>query len=140
MEIDRLRLLDFFLLFPSAIKSIRIPQHLRKWKNAFQSRENAYLLSAPVAHAFRQVEGPFWLAVGKLVSKGILDDEVIARGTAALILSRVPTQIASRIAQRNEDEAELVGFLVSELGQLPLSGTDGLKSRTKLLEYRYDSP
>ena len=89
---------------------------------------------------FRQIEGVQRTAYRHLAAAGVLDangykDGEICRG--AQILS---DNITFKIGRTKEERATLLVFLVDHLANTPLYGPNGLKARTRLMEFRYDTP
>lgn len=136
---QKLCILDYYLLFPSEIESIKFQaEWVREWKRKFRDRKNPYFGGASKYSVFRQLNVAQEAASRLLTSCGILgyvdssDDEV------SIILSNVPIEVLSEVNQSNEGDRSLMVFLTSHLASLRLYGPSGLKMRTGLMEYRYD--
>ncbi len=51
----------------------------------------------------------------------------------------IPDEIARRVTEINAIQQDLIKFLIVLAKEYDLSGPDGLKARTNLIEYRYDA-
>lgn len=137
VEPDKLRILDFFFLFPAEIHSIRQPD--KKFKTAFQSYAHYEEMTNP-SKVFYQIEPIFNSALSLLKSRGVVvnKESAYADEFIGIDYSKVPVEIRSRIEEATRENAGLVDFLTKMLSQYPLRGVDGLKDRTKLLPFKND--
>lgn len=138
-ELDALRILDFFLVFPEEIGSIRLPRPAQSWRTRLRTPANPYWFEGDRLLAFAQMKAIQNTALSLLSAKGLIDPEKLRRGRVSLFPERVPEQILTLLRDKNAESATLLTFLVGVLGQLPVRGRDGLKDRSKLMEFRYDS-
>jgi ABC-three component (ABC-3C) system Middle Component 5 len=138
MEPLRLRILDFYLLFPSFLRGFAFPRSLTKWRSRFNFPSNDYFVpsDANPRLIFRQMAGPHQGALSEFVSKGItiLDDN----GTLSIREDRVPAPLLGAARESNAREQLLVDFLTKELASVPVGGGGGLKARSGLVDARYD--
>jgi hypothetical protein len=138
-ELDALRILDFFLVFPEEIGSIRLPKHAQSWRAQFSSPANPYWFEGDRLLAFAQMKIIQNTALSLLSAKGLIDPNSLRRGRVKLVPDKIPPQLEALLSDKNAESASLVTFLVSVLGELPVRGRDGLKDRSKLMEFRYDT-
>jgi hypothetical protein len=139
IEIDRLRVLDFYLLFPSLLSELRFPRSASKYKKAARSISTPYENIENPYRVFIQLE-PFQQgALRCLVSCGLLDSDNLKDGFAKRTQKILPTPLADSIKSANEADHDLIGLFTGPLFDLDFYGPQGLKARTSLLEYRYDS-
>jgi hypothetical protein len=138
-ELDALRILDFFHVFPEDIRSIRLPRDATSWRAQISAALNPYWFEGDRLLTFAQMKEIQNSALSLLSAKGLLDPERLRKGRAKLVPERVPERLDDLLRQKNTASAPLVTFLVTVLGEIPVRGRDGLKDRTKLMEFRYDS-
>jgi hypothetical protein len=74
-----------------------------------------------------------------LVSWGLLDSGALKQGFAKRTPKVLPATLADSIKGANEADHDLIGLLTGPLFDLDFYGSHGLKARTRLMEYRYDS-
>jgi hypothetical protein len=135
---EQIRLFDFLLLFPEHIGNMRLTTSLRSaWSKVNYRRKFAYEERPSTARLFEAMEVTFEAAFQTLLSKGIveLNDE---NGLVILKPESLPPGIFEIANVRNEEDAELVNFLALLGNAFSFHGADGLKDRSKLMEFRYD--
>lgn len=134
-EYLKIRILDYYVLFPELLEKIRLTTSLRSTVRAakFESRFPYDRLPSGIV-LFERMETSFEAAVQTMVSTKMLsyiDDSNI------IVPAKIPPDLYERAANLNSQEQELTDVLLS-LGEIPLLGPGGLKDRTKLMDYRYD--
>lgn len=138
-ELDALRILDFLLVFPEEISSVRVPKHAQSWRARLKAPANPYWFEGDRLLTFAQMKVIQNTALSLLSAKAIIDPEKLRKGRVRLLPEKLPDALAKLLNEKNDESATLVTFLVSVLGELPVRGSDGLKDRSKLMEFRYDS-
>ena len=141
MPFDTLRVLDFYLLFPFRLQAIRLHSEDTGWRKISRS----YGESAPYgampddSSIFARMEVFQRAAAVSLVQSGHLSAEAWETDEVAFTALHLPTSFAARCATLNERMADIMNILCQIEARYTLGGRDGLKDRTGLLEYRYDS-
>jgi hypothetical protein len=138
---DHVRILDFYLLFPFLISSVRL---LREGQH-FKKLARKYANLKPYG---QQPEGPLLFArmdtmqnaaLDTLAFNSFLEKEALAADRVVVVNKMLPREISQRVIELNEQQADLLEFLQSLAREYPLLGDNGLKARTGLKEYRYDA-
>jgi hypothetical protein len=138
---DTVRILDFFLLFPFRISEMR----MKRDHTGFRRIAKRFASSKPYGD---QPEGRVLLermevmqmaALQTLASKGFIDATELSRDRVKATVAEFPAQYRARIEEKNLQEADLISFLSILAADYPLLGEDGLKARSRLMEYRYDA-
>lgn len=141
IEVDRARLLDFYLAFPSAIADIRLPSTLSHGRRLAKSLANVYRDPLNPKAVFRDMAQIQHAALRSIVALGLVDVKLYEQGVlkrnSAVIL---PSDLRRCLEKYLEASPAVLGFLLKDLATIPLRGLNGLKHRTELLEYRYDIP
>jgi hypothetical protein len=137
---DQLRIADFYLAFFFRAEGIRLrpkDQSIRKIArrvgptSAYQRQPDDGLLFArmgPIQHA----------SLRSLVHYGYFKQ---AESGALLVVKtdlQMPNDLRERISEANLADDDVVKAIVRLIRDYPLTGRDGLKSRTALMEHRYD--
>lgn len=139
--LDHARILDFYLLFPFQIRTIRLSQSHQKYKKL--SDKYAYLkpygdqLDPPVL--FNRMEPIQFAALETLAARSFLDPRALSAGTVKATAQAMPQEVAMRVEEKNSEQIDLIEFLSILASSYELMGDDGLKARTRLSEYRYDA-
>lgn len=138
MQWDTYRILDFYYLFPHLLVSARLPQSMSARKKAFGRLGSAYTRIPSPRQFLRQLEGIHETIARSLAAKGFVE----ASKLNARLLSRTELPLPASISQSFSDALSdqlLVNLLAVDLAEIPLTGENGLKRRTGLLEHRYDA-
>lgn len=141
LPIDHIRILDFFLAFPFRISAIRLtPQHRR-----FAKLSKTYAQYKPYGEQpsdrdiFVRMELVQIVALRSIASEGMLDNTQLGEARIVQWTSKLtPEDLSARIVELNESESDLLEFLRLLATEYSLTGQNGLKGRTGLMDYRYD--
>lgn len=140
-SVDLLRILDFYYVFPNFIYDIKFPSNLRKDKAIFKKyNENAYFAKGNKRQFFYMLTQIQDKTFKILISKNILNCSLYAKEIIKLNhdICLAPS-LFEQIKQRNQENKDIVDFLVCKLSKIEFLGKKGLKARTGLMEYKYDS-
>ena len=136
--VEQIRILDFYLLFPSQIRYMQVPISAVGLKRRLSTNPNPYDEIHDPILIFARMEPYQLLALKCLVSKDMITMDSIKNGKVVLQEENLPYELKKSVENKNEKEHELMEFLTETLLELEFFGDKGLKARTKLLEYRYD--
>ena len=137
-EVDKIRVLDFFLLFPEQLEALRFPAAVRKQRPLFVADYNPYRSLENPRRIFFELE-PFQIsALHCLAAYDLIDGEKFKAGFVARTAKVIPAPLIAAIEKRNAETKDLVNLLSIEFTKLPFFGEGGLKERSNLAEIRYD--
>ena len=135
IECDRLRLLDLYLLFPEFAGDIRLPKSALAWRNKLRVKANQYWSTCDRIMLFRQMTPIQKSALALLEATGLVAQHPVSQQWS-VVGDQHP--IVASAVERNQEDDGIVGFLAEVLLPLQLTGPQGLKARTGLMEWRYD--
>lgn len=141
VHFDLIRILDFYLLFPFRLQSIRLFSADTEWRRI----SKAYLKLSPYGdlpedvNLFSRMEHFQRAALTSLANSGVISKTEWERNEVKYLSSRVPEEMHQRFKELNKSMPDVVEILCAIKEKYPLLGRDGLKDRTGLLEYRYDA-
>ena len=139
MEKERLQILDFVLCFPSVASAFRLPPGSTKAKKAIALSDSPYRTPINPKGMFTSLIKTQDAAITCLESAALLrrdqDDDVNVKRADA----QLPSELNERVEALKQIEASFFKDMLPLLMSLPLRGPDGLKARSGLAEYRYDS-
>ncbi|WP_448118157.1 ABC-three component system middle component 5 [Pseudomonas serbica] len=138
VELDKARLLDFYLLFPSAIAKIRLPKSHYSGRQLAKLLANVYRDPINPSATFRELRYIQEAALKCMVASGFVDAKSYESGLMVRTKLPLPESMLEATSAYIKNNLELTGFVLGELATIPLKGLDGLKDRTGLMEYRYD--
>lgn len=138
---DHLKILDFYLLFPFRIEGLRLKQAHRKYRRL----ASKYNFAKPYGDLpedralFSRMEALQSAALDTLASKNLIDGNLYKSGTVDTTTENPPAALIERLYLDNTQQEDLISFLEVLAGEYELLGVDGLKDRSRLMEYRYDA-
>lgn len=137
---DTMRILDFYLLFPFRLQSVRFLSQDTGWRKISKLYEaKAPYGAIPDDNAVFSRMEPFQRAAASSLSlNGIISADAWKQNEIQFIEKNIPEAIKLRCSELNHKMLDFMEILVGIGDRYPLGGRDGLKDRTGLLEYRYD--
>ena len=142
LEYERLRIWDFYMAFPFEIGNIRFgtDKKDREIKKLFPKKYNPYRDITNPRKLFSRMH-PYQLAAfGKLAGLGIIGKDFNSTGRIVINDRETLRHILSDIDYHLDDrERNVLKILTTYFYQMEFYGSNGLKARTKLSEYQYDS-
>ncbi|MET4070422.1 hypothetical protein ABID58_005227 [Bradyrhizobium sp. S3.2.6] len=139
IEIDKLRILDYYLLFPWRASAIRLAQKdLEVRRIAKRLEEHQDYATLPTGDALLERMRPSQTAALQTMAReGIVDPMLLRDGVVKFNAFALPAELMKRVAEKSLEEPDTMK-IIDVLSAYPLLGSDGLKGRTSLLEHRYD--
>lgn len=138
VERDALRLFDFLVANPAHIQKLSTSREQLLGKNIFSSYKNRYQSFEPKSlfNAMKEVQ---ILVMNRLVEIGVLckhDNSSIF----FVDISKLPEGL-KELAESNDNSVskQAIEFITSNLIAIPLTGANGLKKITNLMDYKYDA-
>ena len=138
---DHTKILDFFLLFPFRITTLRLkPAHRR-----FRRLAKLYSDLTPYGNhpedrvLFDRMSHIQSVALDTLSTKRLIDPQQHRLGTVVYVPGSIPSALSDRIDQLHIEQEELIRLLTILALEYDLLGPDGLKGRSGLMEHRYDA-
>lgn len=138
VEIDKARLLDFYLLFPSTVASIRLPASSRDARKLAKSMANVYHDPVNPATTFREMRYIQEASLKCIAASGLIDGELFEAGFLSRTNVKMPMKLHQKVEEFLTGRQPVADIVLNELAAIPLFGNDGLKHRTGLMEYKYD--
>lgn len=143
IELDRLRIWDYYLLFPNKLKTIslkRDEQDIKQLINNYISKEqNPYEVILNDRKMLEKIR-PFQMGALKyLASIGLIDKDYLKNNRISKISNETLNELKQITQELTPQEKNTISLLNGHFYHVPLVGKDGLKSRTNLLESRYDA-
>lgn len=139
LEIDKLRILDFYLAFPSELMEIRSFRGFKKYEKYIKAEKNNYEKIIDRKRLFFKMEYIQLSAIKALISYGIFDADEFKQGKVKKIYIKLSDSLLTRILSANDENPNLITLITGPLASMNLFGHLGLKERTNLIEFKYDS-
>lgn len=143
IEVDKVRIWDFYILFPDKVHDITIRRDendLREFRSRYLKKENnPYEFKGDNRKLFEWIKPVQVSALNYLVSYGILDKEKYESGRLRVADSNKLQTYRSKVGDISKRERTVLFFMSLLSRQMPMTGEYGLKARTKLMESKYDA-
>lgn len=141
LEFDHVRILDFYLVFPFRIFSIRVKPEHRRFKRIAKNYESTKPYSdMPEDYIiFDRMKPIQTTAFQHLAALGFISPSQLEEGWITPAGVTLSGDLQERILRSNRQDEELMSVLKLLALDYRLSGAGGLKDRTHLLEHRYDA-
>jgi hypothetical protein len=138
IEAEKLRILDFYLCFPSELKDIRLAKGYGDARKISQNMKNEYHGPVNKKLVFRDLEHIQLAAFRTIAASRLVDAAEYESGLMRRTDIHVPTELGEALNTAAEEQKTVLNFVIETLADIPLRGDNGLKHRTGLMEYRYD--
>lgn len=137
LEIDALRLFDFLIANPAHIQKLSVPRDKFTDKNEFKNYKNRYQNFDPKG-LFNAMKEIHLLAIKRLVALEVLQSDKNS-SEYKVILENIPKGLKLLAeSKENSISSQAIDFIVKNLTSISVTGYDGLKKITNLMDYRYD--
>jgi len=138
VELDRLRIWDFYLTFPNEARKISFPTVLLELKNIFkQKEENPYEDLIDPQKIIERMK-PYQIeALHCLASHGLIDAKSLSKNVITRTKKELPSDLLKKFEEISIEKSNIIKLVIG-FAELPLFGQNGLKHRTGLIEFRYD--
>jgi hypothetical protein len=143
IEIERIRIWDFYLLFPYKVHDIRLKKEesdIRKIRKEYiKDSKNPYERISQERKIFEKLKPYQMAAINCIASYGIIDKSSLSQERILIINKEIITEFVKNFEDLTPKEKNVIALMTSHFFQVTLFGTDGLKSRTNLIESKYDA-
>ena len=137
MEKAGVRIAEFFLLFPERLVEARLTTQLKaRVKTAAFASRFPYDRLPSSKILFERMEPSFDAALQTLLARGLAVES--PDSTLTLDVTRVPQEILDLALEHNKNDAQISKVFGEIFESCSISGPNGLKDRSKLMEHRYD--
>ncbi len=143
VEVDRLRIWDFYLLFPDQVHSISLKKtddDIRKLRKRFiKQKGNPYNEVFDNRKVFEKLKPYQLTALQCLASYGIISKELLKENRVSIISEKLLDGYNAKFDALSYTEQNVIALMTLHFSTISMFGPDGLKSRTKLMVSKYDS-
>lgn len=143
IETERIRIWDFYFLFPNKIQDIRLKRDeadIRKLRKQFiKESNNPYEQITENRKVFEKIRPYQLAALNCMASYGIIDKLSLSQQQVKIVNKSILNRFAENFEELTPKERNTVALMTSHFYMMSLFGTEGLKSRTDLVESKYDA-
>lgn len=138
VEVDRLRIWDFYLTFPNEARNISYPNSLLELRGVFKKRDsNPYEDLIDPKKIIERMKSFQLSALKCIASYGLIDTKLLAKNIVKRTSKEIPKELSDKFIELTIEKANIIKLIVG-FWELPLYGKLGLKDRTGLIEFKYD--
>ncbi len=139
IDVDMYRIIDYYLLFPSALKKLKhLPRNLTKYNKVINKIPLPYEAMQNEKRVMHELEKIQKVAMRYLVAKKYLDMGLYRNSHLKRTKIEIPEKLAKLLLSDNIVDEVWFKLVITELPRITLGGSSGLKKRSGLLEYKYD--
>lgn len=139
MEVDKIRILDFYLAFPAELLEIKSFRGFKKYRKYLKAEINPYERVIDRRRLFFKMEYIQISAMKALISYKLLDAMEFKRGKLKRTEIELSKSLYKRIQEESNANKNLITLITGPLASMNLYGHLGLKVRTNLIEFKYDA-
>jgi uncharacterized protein YcbK (DUF882 family) len=130
LEVDRLRIYDYFFLFPNELENVTLPIMQSKFKRILKN--NKYNKIQNAKSAFLQIEPIQVLSLKSLASFNFIDSTQLLSDFVQRTTQAIPEELILELSETEKEYLELVSTYFETIT------LKELKKRSGLMEYRYE--
>jgi hypothetical protein len=141
IELDRYRIIDYYLCFPDKLVDFRFQREHARYKKVSKEfyAEHSFEYSPSGRVVLERMKPIQFAALETLAEEGFLEENSLY-AFRVLLTDVMPSEhVSDRLSKRRSEHVELYDALSALLNDYDLLGPSGLKARADLLEYRYDA-
>lgn len=143
VEVDRLRIWDFYLLFPEQVHSISLKkgdEDIREMRKKFvRQKNNPYNQVFDNKKVFEKLRPYQLTALQCLASYGIINKELLKENRVSVISEKLLLDYNAKFNELSYTEQNVIALMTLYFSTVSLFGPDGLKRRTNLMVSKYDA-
>lgn len=143
IEVDRVRIWDFYLLFPGEIFTIRPKRNEKDFKNLLKEltvkKENPYQSITDQRKTLEKIKPYQMAALSCLASYKIIDKNELFQDRVQVISKELLENYIRSVGNLSGRERNIISIVTSSFYDISMFGQNGLKSRSNLIESKYDA-
>ena len=141
LEIDKVRIIDYYLAFPFRASAFQFRRGQSALRRAVETYENVrpYGGFPDDRDLFLRMRPVQTVAFETLAARGLIDPDALKQRMLLSGDASIPEPLFKRIVEANSEQNDLITVLTAICETNQLLGSDGIKQRSGLMEYRYDA-
>ena len=143
LEVDKIRIWDFYVLFPSKTYTIMIRRNeedLKSWRKRYIDKtKNPYEYNGDNRKLFDRLRPYQMTALSSLASYGIIDKRHFLNKEIMISNRTLLNKFIEKTGVLPQTESNTLSFMSLFSKSMSMLGIYGLKSRTNLMESKYDA-
>ena len=134
LSIERLRILDMFLLYPALLHRVRLSGDIKRQVREIEiaKPERTFVRLPSLPSVWQDLRIYQSTALKHLAGRGMLKREALLDRHASLDEAQVPQEVMKRALEANSEQIDLMIVLIGSFSGFADGGVDGLAQRTHL--------
>jgi hypothetical protein len=138
VELDKLRIWDFYLTFPNEARNITYPNSLFELRTIFKKKSpNPYEDLIDSKRIIERMKSYQISALKCIASYGLIDSELFNKNIIKRTEKNIPEELAKHFTELSVEKSNIIKLIIG-FYDLPFYGKSGFKDRTGLIEFKYD--
>lgn len=142
IEIDRIRIWDYYLLFTNEILDIKPKKKEKEYRQLLKTlnikKDNPYQQVYNRRKTFEKIKLYQLSALNCLASYNIIDKEYLLKEEVKISSSDLLKKYIQYVGDLSDREKNIIAIMTSFFKDISLVGSNGLKERSNLIESKYD--
>jgi len=139
IDISVYKLIDFYFLFPHLVNLLKpLPTPINKFRKEFSEIPEPYETLKNTKRILYELEELQSTAIQSLLAKNLLDLDEFEKGWLKRTSFNIQPEIHNALNASDYANQGWFKALINEFPKAKFNGKAGLKSRTGLMEFRYD--
>ena len=132
LSVERLRILDMYLLYPPLLHRLSLPSDVKmKFRELkIENPKTTFMKLPSNASVWQDLQVYQSASLKQLIGRGLLDQSAFQNKVARLLVDHLPTELAERVGVENAKDSKLISLLVDGMSVLSMSGPAGLIRRS----------
>ncbi len=140
IDIELYRLLDFYIVFPHMLKHIKpLPAELNAYRRVLSKIPDPFESMQNTKRILYELESLQTVALHNLLAKQLIDIDSYKVKQLKRSIEPIPQDLSDVLHSSEVSQNEWFRMIVNELPLINFGGKNGLKKRTGLMEFRYDT-
>lgn len=143
LEVDRIRIWDYYLLFPSQIFNIKPKRNEVEFKRLLKDlkvkKENPYQIITDQRKTLEKIRPYQMAALHCLASYKLIDKEMLFEDQVFVVSRDLLNSYTQSVGDLSAREKNIITIVTSNFYDISLFGIEGLKNRSNLIESKYDA-
>lgn len=131
-----LSIADFYYVYPHLLQKIeKLPSPLHRYKSLISKVKSPFEITPNAKSLYFELKSLQSVALANLQHRGLV---TLTGKKVCLVSELVPESLLHKFEHDPFGQSEIFKLLVNELPKVKMTGENGFKARSGLMEYKYD--
>jgi hypothetical protein len=136
LDLSILSIVDFYYLYPHLLQQVeKLPSPIHRYKSVIKSIKKPFEVTPNAKALYFDLKSLQSVALANLQYRGLI---AVSNKNVSLVTELLPKSLIKKFEDDVFRDTEIFKLLVKELPKVNMSGKNGFKARSGLMEYKYD--